>query len=91
MNRQLKKLRRAAQFRLRKKTSPVIGLVVSSFDKGGLEQVVLNLYRGYRQAGYPAYILVEQNILGAMAAEVPPQDIFVFDRNEDAFLVFQGY
>lgn len=88
MNRQLKKLRRAAQFRLRKKTSPVIGLVVSSFDKGGLEQVVLNLYRGYRQAGSPAYILVEQNILGAMAAEVPPQDIFVFDRNEDAFLAF---
>ena len=44
----------AARFRLSAPKRPVIGLVVSSFDKGGLEQVVLNLYRGYRAAGYEA-------------------------------------
>ena len=78
----------AVRFRLSAKKRPVIGLVVSSFDKGGLEQVVLNLYRGYRAAGYQAYLLVEENILGPMAHQVPAEHLFVFDRNESKFLAF---
>ncbi len=37
-----------------------IGLVVTGFDKGGLEQVVYNLYREYKKNGINAYILCEQ-------------------------------
>lgn len=78
----------AARFRLSAPKRPVIGLVVSSFDKGGLEQVVLNLYRGYRAAGYEAYLLVEENILGPMARQMPAEHLFVFDRDERKFLAF---
>ena len=28
-----------------------IGLVTTSFDKGGLEQVIFNLYEGYKANG----------------------------------------
>lgn len=46
-----------------------IGLLVDSFGRGGLEQVVLNLYKGYREKGYDTYIIsvtnqVEDSIQG---------------------------
>lgn len=44
-----------------------IGLVVPAFDKGGLAQVVLNLYLGYRSLGHDCVVLVENNISGYMA------------------------
>jgi len=63
-----------------------IALVVNSFDKGGLEQVVLNLYLGYRQKGLDACILSQSRHVGAMAKKLrDPEDIFIFDGNEDAF------
>lgn len=37
-----------------------VGLVVTGFDKGGLEQVVYNLYREYKKKGINAYILCEK-------------------------------
>ncbi len=63
-----------------------VGLVVSSFVAGGLEQVVLNLYKGYRAAGVPAWILVEENILGPIAQKVAPEHLIVFARDPARFL-----
>ena len=88
LKQRIKKLGWIAWFRLHKPARPAIGLVVSSFDKGGLEQVVLNLYRGYLAAGRQVYLLVEENILGPMARQVPAGHLFVFDRDERKFLAF---
>lgn len=63
-----------------------IGLVVPAFDRGGLEQVVLNLYRGFRRAGYDCLILIENNEAGYMSSLVRPGDAFIFNRDERLFL-----
>ncbi len=64
-----------------------IGLVVPSFDKGGLEQVVLNLYRGYRARGCRAVVLVENNIAGAMLDRLEsPDHAVILNREEPLFL-----
>lgn len=86
LKQRIQKLGWIAWFRLHKPARPAIGLVVSSFDKGGLEQVVLNLYRGYLAAGRQVYLLVEENILGPMAQQVDPERLLVFNRDEDTFL-----
>jgi glycosyltransferase involved in cell wall biosynthesis len=68
-------------------TRHVIGLVVPAFDKGGLEQVVLNLYRGYRSLGHDCVVLVENNVSGYMATRLEQkQDVVVFSKNETVFL-----
>jgi glycosyltransferase involved in cell wall biosynthesis len=65
----------------------VIGLVVPAFDKGGLEQAVLNLYRGYRSLGHDCVILVENNVSGYMAKQLErKQDVVVFNKDETLFL-----
>lgn len=43
-----------------------VAIVVPSFDRGGLEQVALNLYRGYRAKGCRCIVLVERNEAGYM-------------------------
>ncbi len=73
----------------RPRTDPplTVGLVVPSFDKGGLEQVVLNLYRGYRARGCRAVVLVEGVRGGAMLARLDrPEHAVVLDREEGLFL-----
>lgn len=67
---------------------PVIGIVVTTFDKGGLEQVVLNLYLGYKKSGYQTYMLCQENILGVMAAGIEEGDLYVFNNNIDNFISF---
>lgn len=52
------------------KQPAAVGLVVDSFGRGGLEQVVLNLYRGYREAGHPAYIISVTNQVSDMIQEI---------------------
>lgn len=47
-----------------------VGLVVYAYDKGGLEQVVHNLYKYYRKKGVKAYILVETTSVGYMADQL---------------------
>ncbi len=64
---------------------PVVGLVVTSFDKGGLEQVVLNLYNGYKNAGIKTYLLCEKDILGPMAEQIENNDLFVFNSDLEYF------
>lgn len=68
--------------------SDAIGLIVTTFDKGGLEQVVLNLYKGYKKAGYRVYMLVEENILGEMAAKVDFDELFVFNSDLEVLRQF---
>lgn len=71
------------------KKSDNIALVVNTFDKGGLEQVVLNLYKQYRFSGYKAYILVQEDLVGELAKYVDnPDDIYVFQKNTEKFLTF---
>lgn len=65
---------------------PVIGLVVTTFDKGGLEQVVLNLYLGYKKSGYQVYLLCQENIVGLMAKQIASADLIVFHNDMSQFL-----
>ena len=66
-----------------------VALVVSSFDKGGLEQVVLNLYHGYKKAGWNAYIMSQTRHVGDMADKLDDiRDIFIFDGNPNEFIGF---
>lgn len=65
---------------------PVIGIVVTTFDKGGLEQVVLNLYLGYKKQGYKVYMLCQENILGIMAKQIEEGELYVFNNDMDTFL-----
>ncbi len=64
-----------------------VALITPAFDRGGLEQVVLNLYRGYRRAGCDCIVMVETNQAGYLASFVADEDdVFVFDGNEKLFL-----
>lgn len=65
---------------------PVIGIVVTTFDKGGLEQVVLNLYLGYKNQGYSVFMLCQENILGIMAQQVEDGEMLVFDNDLGKFV-----
>lgn len=66
-----------------------IGLVVKSFDKGGLEQVVYNLYYEYRKRGIPAYVLIENsNGAGYFTSRLlSMRDFCIFDSFE-TFIAF---
>jgi GT2 family glycosyltransferase/glycosyltransferase involved in cell wall biosynthesis len=63
-----------------------IGIVVTTFDKGGLEQVVLNLYFGYKKAGFRTYLICQQNILGIMAEQISNDDLIVIENNKSLFI-----
>lgn len=71
---------------IQKGEKPVIGIVVTTFDKGGLEQVVLKLYLGYKKHGYQVYMLCQENILGIMAKEISEGELFIFNNNLNLFL-----
>ena len=45
----------------RKEKSNGIGLVVDELNSGGLENIVMNLYKGYRQNGYRSFIIIVNN------------------------------
>lgn len=70
--------------------APVIGLVVTGFDKGGLEQVVFNLYEGYRKNGWETYILCEKGSnAGYFAGKLySPEHLCIFEGDRDTFLSF---
>lgn len=65
---------------------PVIGIVVTTFDKGGLEQVVLNLYLGYKKQGYCVYMLCQEDILGIMAQQIADGELYVFHNSLEEFI-----
>ncbi len=65
-----------------------VGLVVTTFDKGGLEQVVLNLYFGYKKQGIQVYLMCQENQTGVMAQQIAEGDLFVFDHDIHKFSRF---
>ena len=72
-----------------KKPSPrvSVALITPAFDRGGVEQVVLNLYHGYRRAGCDCIVMVETNQAGYLASFIGDEDdVFIFDGNEKLFL-----
>ena len=69
---------------------PNIGIVVTTFEKGGLEQVVLNLYKGYKKNGYNVYMLCQKNILGPMAEQIEDGEMLVFYDSMKLFINLLG-
>lgn len=66
---------------------PGIGLVVNSFDKGGLEQAVFNLYEGYLNHGFRAYIFCQTSNVGHFASKLhSPEHLVIFNNDEEKFL-----
>jgi glycosyltransferase involved in cell wall biosynthesis len=66
-----------------------IGLVVSSFDKGGLEQAVFNLYEGFWKKGIKAYVLCQTNNIGHFSNKLySPEHLLIFNNNEKKFVDF---
>lgn len=66
-------------------TPPAVGLVVTTFDRGGLEQIVLYLYQGYKKAGFRTYLLCQKDILGSMAQQIDDGELLVFHDSEKEF------
>ena len=72
--------------------APAVGLVVTSFDRGGLEQIVLYLYQGYKKAGFRTYLLCQKDILGSMARQIEPEELLVFhDSEEELFSLLREH
>ena len=67
-----------------------VGLVVTGFDKGGLEQVVYNLYDGYKKNGVNVYILCEKpELMGYFADQLyDVRDFCIFNGDKDLFFSF---
>lgn len=67
-----------------------IGLVTTSFDKGGLEQVIFNLYEGYKASGIPTYILCEKGSqMGYFASMLHDvRDFWIFENDFETFIAF---
>jgi Glycosyltransferase len=67
-----------------------IALVVTNFDKGGLEQVVFNLYLGYKNKGVPTYILAENVREGDYFVSLIKDidDFYVFNADQEQFWGF---
>lgn len=68
----------------------VIGLVTAGFDRGGLEQIIFDLYRGYRKAGVKAYILCQQRQPNAyFVSRLHSEDhICFFEDSFERFIAF---
>lgn len=56
--------------RIFNKNKKGIAFIVNSFEKGGVEQVVLNLYKGFRSKEYPSYVVSLSNNIGIFANEL---------------------
>ncbi len=63
-----------------------IALVVPAFDKGGLEQVVLNLYAEYKRRGFSCVVLAEKNEAGYLSSRVAEGDFVIFNGDEAIFM-----
>lgn len=67
--------------------APSVAIVVPSFDRGGLEQVALNLYRGYKARGCRCTVLVERNEAGFMLGRLDdPRDAVILNGEARIFL-----
>lgn len=65
---------------------PSVGLVVTTFERGGLEQIVLYLYEGYKKAGFKTYLLCQKDILSSMAQQIDKGELLVFHDSEEELI-----
>lgn len=68
-----------------KRPDPHIGLVIPAFASGGLELVVLDLYRLLNSRGFRATIFVETVRAAKLPADVPETDLVVLEKSEEKF------
>ena len=70
------------------KSEKNVGLVVNSFNKGGLEQMVLSLYRAYKAHGWNVYILSAFND-APLARELDDlRDVYIFNNSPEQLIAF---
>ena len=62
-----------------------IGFVVPSFDKGGLQSVVSDLYKYVRSVGHEGTIFVEKDEIGYYSGLLDPQDLVVLRSRQEEF------
>lgn len=62
-----------------------LGFVVPSFDKGGLEQVVYNLFKAAQEAGHDVTLFVEAGNKGEFASCLNEEDIVFLNGDRQLF------
>ena len=68
---------------------PAVALLARGMEQGGVEQVMLDLYRGYRQRGFRVYLVSETWVIDAVKDKIAsPEDIYVFDGSLDNLIHF---
>ena len=68
---------------------PAIALVVNGMEKGGVEQVILDLYHGYKRKGYRSYIICQNWVIESVKDKLEaPEDLFVFEGNLFSLIQF---
>lgn len=87
-------LLRMWQLKFRKRLSkkckkPAIALITSGMENGGLEQVIMDLYHGYKSRGYRAYIVCQHWMINSVKDLIEaPEDIFVFENDLQTLIHF---
>ncbi len=88
----LMQLRWAIKFRRRFRTpcaKPAIALMVNGMERGGLEQVVMDLYYGYKARGYRVYIVCATWQIDTIKDKLDAvEDVFVYQNDFDALIQF---
>ncbi|MEG0270330.1 MAG: glycosyltransferase family 4 protein [Clostridia bacterium] len=68
---------------------PAVALIVNSMGKGGVEQVVMDLYHGYKARGYRAYIVCANWQIDAIKHTLDAvEDVFVYNDDFSALAQF---
>lgn len=85
-------LRWTVKFRRRFRTpcpKPAVALMVNGMERGGLEQVVMDLYHGYKARGYRAYIVCAEWQIDAVKDKLEAiEDVFVYQNDFNALVQF---
>lgn len=68
---------------------PAVALLVTQMEQGGVEQIILDLYHGYKKRGYRAYIVCQNWHFDSCKEELEaPEDIYVFGSNLNSLINF---
>jgi len=68
---------------------PAVALISTTMENGGKEQVMLDLYHGYKKRGIRAYIVCQNWTIDAVKDLIDaPEDIFVFENDLQSLIHF---
>lgn len=62
-----------------------LGLMVPSFDKGGLQSVVFAIYKHFRNLGHEVTVFVEMDEIGYYSNMIDPSDLVVLHSRPEQF------